>query len=88
MNLTGKHCVALPNYPHSIKTINYKKDNSPCNLSMKGGEAHILFSDWKQKPGSHCTCWAKAFWSFPQLLTVHLSRETAATQTSVVQQPP
>lgn len=31
---------------------------------MKKAAVHTLFSDWKQRPGSHCTCWATALWSF------------------------
>lgn len=32
-------------------------------LSMKRAVVHTLFSDWKQTPGSHCTCWATALWT-------------------------
>lgn len=75
------------NCPRSLKTIKGEgKKNSPFHLSVKSAAAHRLLSDWRQKPGSHCTCWATALWSFPHR-SLSVSPGTQQPQPTAVQQP-
>lgn len=54
---------------------------------MKRTAVHTLFSNWKHKMGSQCTCCATAFWSIPHR-SLSISPERQQPWPTAVQQPP